>query len=335
MEKLKQIEKKYLDYANYYMNLINEKYKSLPDSIKIKKQHGLSMKQAVMDSTKNSKLFNESYFESAAIEGCMHDIGRFPQFYLSGTLNDAESSKLIKCNDHGEYGRLLLNDNNKKLLRYFLEKESKYDFVLTEVIGEHTTIRNNNYNYSINEFNDEFNNYSFEEVINSNNIGLKNKLIGLKLKILQEVDSLELLQNIISGAWNPNLSTSDKSDLIKDSIWDDFINFRYIDMSKYKKSNEWTVNSGFLLRYGLLTHKVNFVGTLKQFKESDSFNKIYNISEEKIKSNGGDILDDPKLVLAQEYIKLAIDNLINCSEDGILITPESREKAKQLTLKSL
>ena len=108
-----------------------------------------------------------------------------------------------------------------------------------------------------------------------------------------------------------------------------------IAMGKYKSDKSWTLNSGFLLRYGLLTHKVNFVGTLKNFRDSDSFRKLWEITQGRLVNDDGEIIPitDPLLKDAQEYIQLAVDNLIATSQDGVIITPESREEARKLTLK--
>lgn len=327
-----EIRNKYIKYSDYCLAKIKDKYNNIPNNILIKKQHGIYMQKLVEDFTKSSKMLNESYFFSSSIEGCLHDIGRFPQFYLSGTLDDKQSQKHTGFKDHGEYGKYLLSKDSDKLLRYFLPYKSNYDFILKEVIGEHTNIRNKNYLYSITEFKNVFNNYSFDEVINSRKDDLINKLISLKLKILQEVDSLELLHNIMIGAWTPTLSSMEE-DFITEELWNEFTHFKYINIAKFKERKTWTLNSSFLVRYGLLTHKVNFVGTLKEFKDSNSFDKIWDKSVEAVLKNGeSKSTIDPLMIKGQEYIKQAVDNLIMCSDDGILITPQSRQKALVLTL---
>lgn len=134
------------------------------------------------------------------------------------------------------------------------------------------------------------------------------------------------------GAWTPTLSSMEE-DFITEELWNEFTHFKYINIAKFKERKTWTLNSSFLVRYGLLTHKVNFVGTLKEFKDSNSFDKIWDKSVEAVLKNGeSKSTIDPLMIKGQEYIKQAVDNLIMCSDDGILITPQSRQKALVLTL---
>lgn len=338
-----KIRKLYVDYAEQKLFLINQQYgrylsenNSLNhqyNAVQTKTQHGLSMMDGVEKATVLSNMFNETYQLSAAIEGCLHDIGRFEQFVVSGTLIDRDSEPFTGVIDHGIYGKILLLKNNKELLRYFLEQSSPYDHILTEIIGEHTKVTNPEYMLSITQLANIFNNYSFEEVINSNCEDIINKLIALKLKVLREIDSLEILQNVISGIWKPLIGYENIYHANRE-IFEKFKNFEKIDMKSWKEAGKWTPNSGFLLRYGLLTYNVNFVGTLKQFIEQDGFTKIFDQTKANVTNDNGEymILNDPLLFEAQEYIKIAVKNLIETS-DGVLITPESREEAKQLTLK--
>lgn len=338
-----EIQKLYLEYADRNLEIIKEKYESKLDqdknlkaqynAVQIKKPHGISMMEGVEKATIASNMFNETYSLSSAIEGCLHDVGRFPQFILSGTLNDKDSEIFTNVRDHGAYGRIILLNDNKKLLRYFLHHESPYDYILTEIIGEHTNIINKNYMIPITELTNIFNNYSFEEIINSSDEEIKNKLIALKLKILKEIDSLELLQNVMSGTWKPTIGYEEKYYARKE-VFELFKNFEKIDMKSLKEAGLWTANSGFLLRYGLLTRNANFVGTLKQFIEQDGFNRIFNQTKANVIDDNNQYmtLSDPLLFETQEYIKLAVKNLIDTS-DGVLITKESREEAKNLTLK--
>lgn len=329
-----EFKKSYEIYATSKLKLIKERYEKVPANIGIKLQHGFSMLDGNEKTTMETGLFNESYFLSSALEGCGHDIGRFQQFLLSGTLNDVESEQFTGCKDHGNFGRKLLLVDNKKLLRFFLPEATFYDKVFTEVIGEHTNIRNLNYQYPITELKEKFLEYSLEEVLKSKNKTLKNQLIALKLMVLQETDSLELLQNIISSAWTPFVGYEEKYHA-HEEVWDDFTHFRYISMKKYKVQGKWTANDGFLLRYGLLTHKMNLVGSLKQFVQTDSFRKVWERTLNTVVDREGEKrpLTDKRLYDAQEYIQIAVHNLIECSPDGILITPSSREEAKQKTLK--
>lgn len=321
---------RYTLYAERNLVLIKDKYQNISSDIGIKLQHGISMMDAVEKATIESGFFNESYFLSAAIEGCGHDIGRFPQYLLTGTLKDSASELITGSKDHGNFARKLLLRNNQSLLRYFLCNKSPYDRVFTEVIGEHTKIRNPLYQYSISELTNLFQNYSLEEILNSKDSTIKNKLIALKLAILQEMDCLELLQNVMSEAWVPTISRK-KEVYAHPDIWDDFIHFRYIDIAKYRKSGKWTSNAGFLLRYGLLARQMKLVCTLKEFTVDDGFKKVWEMTVKHMQGEEEEEID-PLIIAAQQYIEIAVKNLIATSPDGILLTEESKAKAKELTL---
>lgn len=324
----------YLEYADDYLKQIEEKYGRIEQQIAIKKAHGLSMMDALEKATVESRMFNESYSLSAALEGCGHDIGRFPQFLLSGTIKDKESEEFTKERDHGAYGRKILLENNQELLRRFIPEASEYDRFFTEIIGEHTNTQNPNYQRPISELKGLFADSSFEEIVKSKDQTIKDQLIALKLKLLQETDSMELLMNVMTETWVPSLG-HEQQYFINPRIFIAFANFDYIDMAKLKAAGLWTANAGFLLRYGLLTRNINFVGNLLQFINQQGFEKVLSTTKKGTTNENNERakLLDPLVIAGQEYIQLAVNNLIKCSPDGIIITEESREEAKRLTLK--
>ncbi len=331
------LKDKYVIYGNEMLDKISKQH-SVGNDIKLKIEHGLSMSGAVRDTTVNSGFFNESYAESGAVDGLLHDIGRFEQYLLSGTLKDLESKEFTGFEDHGQYGKHILLRNDNELLRHFLPDAQSYDGILTEVVGEHTTISNPRYQLPLGSLINVFQNYDIAEILSSNNEDIKDKLIALKLMILREEDSLEILHKIRDGLWKPAIGSENKYH-IKDSVWDIFINFGYLNMAELKANGEWTCNAGFLLRYSLLYQNINFVGTLKTLLEDGTLDKVYlsqihNITNDNNERVRDPKMRDPKLELACEYIKLAAYNLIDASPDGKIITDESREAAKQKTLDS-
>ena len=333
---MEEIELKYLKYCRKYMHLINLKYSNATEDIKLKENHGLIMKNGVRDLTIKSGMLNESYTTSASIEGLLHDIGRFPQYLLSGTLIDTESEKYTGFINHGEYGRYMLLKDDKKLLRYFLPEETQYDKVLVDVVGEHTKLRNPSYMYDIRELENIFPNYSLDEILKSENTELLNKLISLKIKLLKEVDSLEILYKVRDGLWYPKIS-SNSDDYIKDEVWDIFLNLNRIDMKTLKEKGLWTCNSGFLLRYSLILNNINFTGTLKSILEDGTIDKIYQVQKENSKTKDGnfeidELKIDSRLHYATIFTKLAVENLIECSSDGKIITKEDKMHSKEKIL---
>lgn len=331
------LKNKYVVYGNEMLDKISQNH-SVGTDIKLKVEHGLSMSDAVRNTTVKSGLMNESYAQSGALDGLLHDIGRFEQYLLSGTLKDLESKEFTGYEDHGQYGKYILSRDNNKLLRHFIPDNQLYDHILKEVVGEHTTISNPKYQWPLLSLINVFNNYDIKDVLNSNNEDIKDKLITLKLMILREEDSLEILHKIRDGLWKPAIGSEDKYH-VKDTVWDIFTNFGYLNMAELKTNGEWTCNAGFLLRYSLLYQNINFVGTLKTLLEDGTLDKIYHNQINNITNDNNELirdpkLRDPKLELACEYIKLAVYNLIETSPDGKIITEESRNIAKQKTLET-
>ncbi len=324
-------QEQYKLYATKKLHLIKEKYGNLGRDIALKLPHGLSMMRANEKVARESSFFNESYFLSSALEGCFHDIGRFEQYRITGSLTDSVLYATTGIGDHGNLGRKLLLANGKSLLRQIIPEESSYDSIFTEVVGEHTTIRNKNYQLPIGSLTKRFQDYSLEEVAKSKNSSLKNELIALKILLLQETDCLELLQNIMDENWIPGIY-AEQDQFVNDEIWDDFIHFRYIDMRKYRQEGKWTANAGFLLRYGLLTRQMQLVATLKGFEAMDGFQKVWEQTVKHMVPSESGFQIDPRLQDAQDFIEMAVHNLIETSPDGFLITEESREKAKQLSI---
>ena len=92
-DSIDEIKKRYTNFSNYWFDRIKGKGLVLKDEIRLKLPHGLSMSDSVAKTTLKSGFFNESYVESGAIDGLLHDVGRFREYYDSGTLSDADSVK--------------------------------------------------------------------------------------------------------------------------------------------------------------------------------------------------------------------------------------------------
>lgn len=332
-ESIDTLQGKYKLYGVEMLNRINRIHTAGEDII-LKVHHGISMSGTVRDLTENSKFFNASYFESSAVDGLLHDIGRFEQYLLSGTLKDYDSKTITGYEDHGQYGKHVLLRNNGELLQYFIPDSRAYDRIITEVVGEHTTISNPNYYIPLNVLEDIFTSYGLDEILRSQKEDIFNKLVALKLLIVREADSLELLQNIKDGLWSPRIS-GEEYNYIHSDIWKQFTNFERIDMAKLKSQGIWTCNAGFLLRYSLLFRNMNFVGTLQTIMDDHIVDEVFNRQTSNITNDAGQVVSDvdPKIKEAYEFTKLALANLIETSEDGKILTMESKEKAKQKTKK--
>lgn len=330
---INEMREKYIYFANDWFKKIYEKYNSIGEDIKLKLEHGLTMSSAVANATKASGFFNDTYIDSAAVDGLLHDIGRFEQYYIAATLKDDIAVHSTSFPDHGKFGEYILKKNNYKLLREFLGENELYDDILTNIVGNHTTNTNPNYDIDITELTDVFQEYNLKAVLYSLNEELINKLIAIKLKILKEQDSLEILHQVRDGLFKPLLSSETK-DYINDEAWNLFLNQEYINMASLREKGLWSCNIGLLVRYSLLYNNINFVGTLKEIIDDNLIGRVYQNQIKCVKDSNGEAstLLDPKFILARDYIELAVENLILTSPDGKIVTPESRREAKIRTL---
>lgn len=341
---LKVICYEYVRYAEEQLLKLERKYGQIDrgSDIGLKLDHGVSMAQAVQTTAMGTGFFNDSYKDSFAIDGALHDVGRFQQFYLTGKLNDGDlvtymREKGLIVPDHGALGRLLLLENGCTLLRRFLPAcryTKSYDQIVTEVVGEHTQIQNPRYRDPLAELQTCFRNYSLDEIVTSKDEKMKDQLISAKITLVQECDSLELLEKAAGGSWKPEIS-SELTKHCSNIVFDKMMNFEPISIPEMRTSGNWTCNGGFVFRDGLMLLKFNLVATLKYIVEKGLIDQLLHQATYLCKDDLGNhaLMTDSRLNEATEYTKLAVANLIATSEDGIFITPNSREQAKQKTLK--
>ena len=121
-------------------NFIKNNYSKIENDIATKQNHGLAMKDSVLELTKKSGMFNETYNESGKIEGCFHDIGRFKQYLDTKTLNDSKL-KLYNCNDHGQLGKMILLENIILRKNSFMKIINKLRLPYYLVLGNHDVFK--------------------------------------------------------------------------------------------------------------------------------------------------------------------------------------------------
>lgn len=102
------------------------------EELKIKKYHSYAVAHLMEKLAKRIGL-NRKDVELAKIIGLLHDIGRFPQFEKSNTLDDRKSKI-----DHAEIGCDYLFKENH--IQDFVE-ERKYDSIIQEAIRNHNKLK--------------------------------------------------------------------------------------------------------------------------------------------------------------------------------------------------
>ena len=311
-ESLKYLDKR-VQYFDEYCTLINTH----------KKMHNVKITHSI-DVAYDSKrvgldleLFNEENIKILWSCGLLHDIGRFMQLRLTGTFKDAESfseNNFGKISNHGELGEKILIEDER--IKMFFPLTRKYDEFIGKVVGNHYESKIKDYPIDIND--NTFRIYTLEEIIKDRENGREssyeayNKLISWYVKIIQDVDRLDILKQIERGDFVPLLSNDSKYD-VKESVYDLFYNGKYINMNELKKKGLWTCNAGQLLRWSFI-YQLSLVGTIKNIKNLNLIEKIWERNP----------IDNLKP--GYEFIMSLMDALIETSPDGVYV-----DKQKALT----
>lgn len=307
LSRLKHI---YTRYGTIMLGNIFIKFGSYGNDIRLKIYHGISMSESVPQIMRQTGLFHESYDSSAAVDGLFHDIGRFAQYFLTGNLQDYNLEKDFGLKDHGRLGEQVVEEFDY----YF----SEYFPILKAVIGNHTCIYRSEYNCDLSKIPPIFQEYSLEEIMKKG--CFLDYLIGSKIKLVQEADNFELIQNVVSKRWISTIS-SEKKDFITREAWELFCNNQPLMISEMRKNNCWSINSGVLLRFGLIPQKAQLRSTLEVLLEQGYLKKMYEMI----------VSDDPLIMEGYKYATLLVQNMIQLSE--AIITKQSRDEAVQLTKK--
>lgn len=322
----------YTQYGTLRLGEIEKYLGHCDKSIQLKIQHGLSMSDSVTRVMEKTGLFNSSYYDSFAFDGLLHDIGRFEQYARTGSLKDYELESYCGIEDHGRLGEQILDQeyDGKRLIEWFLPEERRYDFILKAVVGNHTRIYQPQYQISFSDLNSIFQEKSLEQILEESKEEIINQLIGVKIRLLQEADNFELLQNVLNGYWKPLIQT-EKESWVTHEVWVKFLENQPIMITEMKKKNSWTCNSGAILHMGLLPQKAFLRSTLEILLERDYLKQFYlqTVKNAVSRSGNSEKLEDPLIEAGYHYSTLLIKNIIALSD--IVITKESREKALQLT----
>lgn len=315
--KIQELRTLYIQYGKMQISNIESLYGKADSSVKLKIKHGISMSESVPRITAKSGLFHESFEQTAAIDGLFHDIGRFAQYFLLGNLKDAELEEKYGIKDHGRLGELLLHE---ELSQYFGLND--YISILKPVVGNHTEIYDSRYALNLSQIPPIFQEYSIEEIMKREQ--LKNYLIAAKIKLVVEADNFELLQNIVNRDWTPQISDNEK-DFVTKEVWEQFTNNLPIMIAEFKKKNTWSINSGAILRFGLLPQKAALRSTLEVLLEQNYLKKVYERAVEGLQN------PDPLIYEGYRYATLLVKNIIEFSD--AIITEKERQKAVEKTKK--
>ncbi len=301
-----QYGKKQKELLEKHLKMYNVKYIHSIDVAYDSKRVGIDL-----------NLFNDENIKILWTSGLLHDIGRFAQLRLTGTFKDAESfanESFGKITDHGVLGEKILLDDER--IKMFYPLTRVYDKFVASVVGNHFESKVPDYPIDIN--NDTYKKYSISEIIkdvNNNVFSAKttyDKLISWYVKIIQDVDRLDILKQIERGDFVPLLS-NDKRDNVNPLVYDLFYNGKYISMSELRKKGIWTCNAGQLLRWSFI-YQLSLVSTIRNIKSLNLIEKIWDKNPIENLKPGYDFT-----------LKL-MDALIETSPDGVYV-----DRAKALS----
>lgn len=262
-------------------------------------------------------LFNSENIKVLWTSGLLHDIGRFMQLKLTGTFKDAESfsqNRFDGISDHGMLGEKILIEDKK--MQTFYPTTRIYDEFIASVVGNHYEAKVTDYPINIKDT--IYKKYGISEIIKdmNNNISIAkkeyDKLISWYVKIIQDVDRLDILKQVERGDFVPKLST-EKCDDVNPLIYDLFYNGKYINMNELKKKGLWTCNAGQLLRWSFI-YQLSLVSTIRNIKSLNLIEKIwYKTPIDNLKPG-------------YDFISELMDALIETSPDGVYVDKQKALK---------
>ena len=308
-----EIINKKASYFDEYFSLIKKHEKMH----KVKVTHSIDVAYDSKRVGLDLNLFNEENIKILWTTGLLHDIGRFMQLRHTGTFKDIESfsgDNFGNITDHGRLGeRILITD---EIIKLFYPFTRMYDEFIGKVVSNHYESRIKDYPINIDD--NTFRIYTLSEIIKDRENGRQssyeeyNKLISWYVKIIQDVDRLDILKQVERGDFVPQLS-NDKKDNIDQQVYDLFYNGKYINMNELKRQGLWNCNVGQLLRWSFI-YQLTLVGTIKNIKNLNLLEKIWDKNPiENLKPG-------------YEFILSLMDALIETSPDGIYVDKEKAFK---------
>lgn len=311
---------KNIENLNQKVLQANEQYKIIKKHEKMHKVKVTHSIDVAYDSKRvglDLNLFNEENIKILWTTGLLHDIGRFMQLRHTGTFKDIESFDGINfknINDHGQLGEQILIRDER--IKFFYPFTRIYDEFIGKVVGNHYESKITNYPIDVND--NTFKIYSLSEIIKDKANGRQsaneeyNKLISWYVKIIQDVDRLDILKQVERGDFNPQLS-NDEKDNIDQKVYDLFYNGKYINMNYLKKQGLWTCNVGQLMRWSFI-YQLTLVSTIKNIRNLNLIEKIWERNPIENLKPGYD------------FILSLMDALIETSPDGVYVDKEKAFK---------
>ncbi|MEG0826108.1 MAG: HD domain-containing protein [Bacilli bacterium] len=293
-----------------------------------KLQHSFDVEDLTRTSMLNTNQFNEENIEIGRAAGLSHDIGRAEQLFKTGTFSDSDSffrrRKLITAGiyDHGDLGKYLLLENQRQLLRQFIPDTAIYDNVICDAVAYHVKKQlpeRLQEPFSSNE--KTFFDYGVSELIKMGKMFEVNKYTEYLIRIIQDVDQLDIYRQIIRKDFKPILS-----DLAEDQAtieaYNLFLSGKYINRADLSK---WTCNTGQLIRWSFI-YKTMLVSTLKTIKDQKMLETMWEESLNRFNTEStgknGSTLKLLDLQLGYEFIIALRDALIKTTSDGLFVNKD-------------
>lgn len=237
---------------------------------------------------------NESVAEFLHLALLDHDIGRFAQMSYTGNYNDA-NLKEFGYRNHGELGKRVLDT---RILEQVPDMPCYHEPIKT-IVGNHVDGKVE-YKELLILLSDLLKNYSIEELLKD--INTRDSIIGSTTQIVQDVDRLDIYHQILDGRWTPMKVEDD----IDPKVFDMFYRGEYLNMAKLKEQGLWNANVGELVRLGFI-NQIKLLSVAKLIKEEDIIMRLKSKRQ------------NPKAKDAFDYANELLDQMINTSENGIIV----------------
>lgn len=283
------------------------------DINKLKLDHSIAVAILGKDIADNLRLFNEENLKILWSSFLLHDIGRFVQLSMTHTLKDEDSFREDSCLgslysnenkilDHGELGQFILK--NSHLIEKFIPFNRIYDDFIGTVVGNHAK-KDLPFNLSSKIVNEKmYLDYSLKELIKNNKKQDIDRLTGWFIRILQDVNRLDILKQFAKSDSIFKLSEEAKID---NYLYELFCNGDYLNISELKNKGLLTCSVEQLMILSFI-YQTKLVNVIKEFKNIGLISRVWGKTE--------------CLESSYQFISELVDALIETSPDGIYIDKE-------------
>ncbi len=251
------------DYTNKYIDdSKNEK------GYILKQKHSLAVLDEALRIDNEFTKYGASFKRLLELESLFHDIGRFEQLRVTGTLEDEKIGQYFNgMSDHGDLGAFVMRD----LLGELIPDTRRYDYDILETIRNHSKINKDLVSQIDEGYLSAFKCYDLKDLFQSYRTSKERNILKVtNLAIVQDADRLDILRRLANGSIK-TMTTLDPIDL---ELVELFKQGALPSIREIVHQGKWTANVGHLVRMDFI-NQTNLLSVLKKIRDEHLIEKLY------------------------------------------------------------